>query len=87
MVCGHLDRNLLARLVAALVGDEPANLVTPATPLPAPAATAGAPRPPRAMPGALSPPEHPGPPPAPPQCPAAGAARPPAVPPGLARRR
>jgi hypothetical protein len=27
MVCGHLDRNLLARLVTALVGDEPANLV------------------------------------------------------------
>jgi len=36
MVCGHLDRNLLARLVAALVSDQPANLVTPATPLPGP---------------------------------------------------
>jgi hypothetical protein len=36
MVCGHLDRNLLARLVTALVSDQPANLVTSTTPPPGP---------------------------------------------------
>jgi hypothetical protein len=36
VVCGHLDRNLLARLVTALVTGQPANLVTSATPPPGP---------------------------------------------------
>jgi hypothetical protein len=55
MVCGHLDRNLLARLVAALVSGQPANLVTPATPPPGPRCDCDEhPARPRApMPGAL----------------------------------
>ena len=36
MVCGHLDRNALARAVAALLAGDLANLVTSTEPVPAP---------------------------------------------------
>jgi hypothetical protein len=36
MVCGHLDRNVLARLVAALLAGDLANLVTSTEPVPVP---------------------------------------------------
>ena len=36
MVCGHLDRNLLARAVTELLAGDLANLVTSTDPAPAP---------------------------------------------------
>ena len=57
MVCGHLDRNLLARLVTDLLADDLANLVSSTDPVPAPGPRCGCdehpPAPRAAIPGAL----------------------------------
>jgi hypothetical protein len=57
MVCGHLDRNVLARLVSALLADDLANLVRSSDPVPVPGPRCGCdehpPAPRAAIPGAL----------------------------------